>query len=550
MKKVFLISTIALFLLSGVNTQAQNLRDLKDKGSKVVKDREKSKGKSKQKKQTEKTPEKAVVSKASTTNAAEIRAFVDARAEISRSWPFDVHANSISEYHIAAIEKLNMSDFEEKLNEYKKKKPTLFQHYGHGQVPSNMTKGQGSRPWDSNSDEHWANDYITKYYIWKDKIAEQTQGFVEVISKHMSDAEGAMDKFKLEKASDAVRVALAIQSINPGNSQIESMVAKSKQVQDKCFEQVQHLLTGDMHKTNIKKLVAFNAPQTIGKENSSQIIKEITPGKPFYLIGYFTDQLVNLDCKGHISGIPYTKAPLLEWKQVGAEHIYGRMQLYWNEGMVSKLQEQSYFMFEMFPDPNKVDFKSHIEYIPIMNFVKWLTLQKPGVYEFYFKFSNGAATNVMAENNYKIQLTKENIAELNKYYDQLEEKRIKAVTFNQGGGCTDVKSSIGNSGELKKYGEPVKITVKETGPVYKPWPNEHMVDYFVGYGYGAFKRPDGKNEIILLNFRRTPTENNFSFFGANLMNHYEIEGSSPIKFPVLNLGYEISAEGINKCTMW
>lgn len=550
MKKLILLSTIALFLFSALSIQSQNLRDLKDKGSKVVKEKTKGKGKDQHTPQTDSKSGQVSVGKASVSNAAEVRAFVTDRAQISRSWPYDVHANSIDIVHIERIENLNMQEFEEKLNEYKKSSPALFQVHGHGQVPSGMSKGQGNRPWDSDSDEFWANDYIHKYYLWKDKIAQQTDGFIEVINKYNSDAETAMDRFKLEKGYNAVRVALAIQSINPGNSQIESMVAKSRQVQDKCFEQVKHLLTGDMHKSNIKKLVAFNAPQTIGKENANQIINEIVPGKPFYLVGYFTDQLINLDCKGHISGIPYTKAPLLEWKQVGAEHIYGRMQLYWNEGMVSKLQEQSYFMFEMFPDPQKVNFNSHVEYIPIMNFVKWLTLQNPGTYEFYFKFSNGAATNVMAENTFKVRLTKESIAELNKYYDQLEEKRIKAVTFNQGGGCTDVKSSIGNSGELKKYGETVKITVKETGPVYKPWPNEHLVDYYVGYGYGVFKRTDGKHEIILLNFRRAPGEQNFSFFGANQMNHYEVFGSTPITFPVLSLGYEISTEGINKCTMW
>jgi len=84
----------------------------------------------------------------------------------------------------------------------------------------------------------------------------------------------------------------------------------------------------------------------------------------------------------------------------------------------------------------------------------------------------------------------------------------------------------------------------------KPWPNENQVEYFTGAGYGVFKRTDGKYEIIRLDFRKSPGSSQFDFSGANVMSHYEIEGSMTIKSEVLNLGYEISKEGIDKCTIW
>jgi len=186
----------------------------------------------------------------------------------------------------------------------------------------------------------------------------------------------------------------------------------------------------------------------------------------------------------------------------------------------------------------------------VMNFVKWLTYQMPGKYQFYIQFSTGAAVSTLADNTFTINLTQEAISELKIYYNKLSQKKLQAVTFNQSAGCNDKKTTIGKKDDMNKYGELIKLSCKETGKVMQPWLKEHLVEYFTGAGYGVFKQTDGKYEIIKLTFRKAPTEKIFSFYGAEIMSHYEIEGSTAIKSEIMKYGYEITKEGIDKCTIW
>jgi hypothetical protein len=496
----------------------------------------------------------------------ELANYYSDKAAQLKHYPF-VHYNfgqlDWDENSVKAIETFDMPGTLSKMEQDKQKYPKLFKIYPKtlptggmnvmtkNDIPTNADKAGDNEDFPYNDDNaRKINDFYRDYINWKSVSMTKQRDVAQLVNKIISNAESAGTSEKLDKSAFAIRAVNALKTIQPENPMLGDLEKRALQVQDKCFDDVRHVLTGELHKTHFKKLVGFKSMPLIGKENKAEITNEIIPGKPFYLVGYFANQIKELDLKGHILGVPTSKAPVLEWKEVGTDNNYGRMQLYWNQEMMKTVREQSYFVFEMFPDINKVNFKSHVEYIPIMNFVKWLTYQMPGKYQFYIQYSTGAAVSTLADNTFTINLTNESIAELKAYYEKLGQKKLQTVTFNNGCGCTDVKATIGLKDEMKKYGELLKLTVKETGPVMQPWPRDKLVDYYVGYGYGAFKRADGKHEIIMLRFRRAPAEKNFSFNGAEVMGHYEIEGSSPIKAEQLTHGYEITSEGITKCTMW
>jgi len=480
-----------------------------------------------------------------------MRSYYESKTEVCKSWPNTVFSSYDFKPLIPEIKNLDMPNFEKEMESHKAKYKDIFLFYDLGEIPNGMQKAPNTRkPWETDDDRYWINDAAVKYYKWKAKVAEQRQDLAQLANNYINNAETAQQSEKLEKAMLAIEVVQAIKSIQPDNSQISDLEKRAYQVQDKCFDDVRHLMTGEMHKTNFKKIVGFTKQPIVGKEDKTTVSNEISPGKPFYLVAYFSNKISELDLKGHINGIPTSKTPIMEWKQVGTDNNYGRMQMYWNEEMMKTVREQSYFVFDMFPDINTVNYKSHVEYIPVMNFVKWLTYQMPGKYQFYIQFSTGAAVSTLADNTFTINLTQEAISELKIYYNKLSQKKLQAVTFNQSAGCNDKKTTIGKKDDMNKYGELIKLSCKETGKVMQPWLKEHLVEYFTGAGYGVFKQTDGKYEIIKLTFRKAPTEKIFSFYGAEIMSHYEIEGSTAIKSEIMKYGYEITKEGIDKCTIW
>jgi hypothetical protein len=557
--KLYFVSAILAIALAPLSAHAQiDLKKLKDKA------KEKAGG---DKNQNQNQPQGNVNQGAKGgEDFSALAGFYSDKAAQLKHYPF-IHYNfgqlDWDENSVKAIEEFDMPGTLSKMEQDKQKYPKLFKIYPktlptggmnvmtRADIPATADKASDNEDFPYNDDNaRKVNDFYRDYVFWKSVSLSKQRDVAQLVNKIISNAESANTSEKLDKSTFAIRAVAALKSIQPENPQVADLEKRAVQVQDKSFGDVKHILTGDLHKTHFKKLVGFTSKPVIGKEDKSTITNEIIPGKPFYLVGYFANQIKNLDLKGHIKGVPTSKAPVLEWKEVGSDNNYGRMQLYWNEEMMKTLREQSYFVFEMFPDIDKVNFKSHVEYIPIMNFVKWLTYQMPGKYQFHIEYSTGAAVSTLAGNTFTLNLTNQGITELKAYYEKLAQKKLQAVTFNSGAGCTDVKATIGKKDDMKKYGELIKLTVVETGPVMQPWPKDKLVDYYVGYGYGVFKRPDGKYEIILLNFRRAPSEKNFSFYGANTMDHYEIEGTSPIKAETLDLGYEITLEGISKCTMW
>jgi len=567
--KLIVVSSILIFALMPSASVAQiNLKKIKDKVSGNKSNNQSNNQNSNQSNNQNQSNVQGNISsnKKESDNFSELSVFYAEKASLLKQYPF-VHYNfgqlDWDENSIKTIEEFDMPATLSKMEQDKQKYPKLFMIYPKtlptggmnvmtkADIPSIAVKAGENEDFPYQDDDaRKVNQFYQDYMFWKSVSLTKQRDVAQVVNKLIINAETAMTEQKIDKSNLAIRGVIALKSIQPENPMIGDMEKRAKQTLDNSLSSLGDIITGEMHKANYKKMVGFSVKPQIGKESTSTITNEITPGRPFYLVGYLPAKIKDLDLKGHVKGVPVAKTPVLEWKQVGTDNNFGRMQMYWNQNMMNIVKEQSYYIFEMFPDINMVNFKSHVEYIPIMNFVKWLTYQMPGEYQFYFQFSTGGAVSTLADNTFTIKLTNESISELKSYYDKLAQKKLLAVTFNDGAGCTDNKATIGGKDNMKKYGEVIKLTCAQTGQVMKPWPNENQVEYFTGAGYGVFKRTDGKYEIIKLDFRKSPGSSQFDFSGANVMSHYEIEGSITIKSEVLNLGYEISKEGIDKCTIW
>ena len=487
--------------------------------------------------------------------AKQMRDYYESRIEVAKSWPFEVHPNTFQPTMFDYIETLNMPEFEKQMQADKAKYPALFKFHGmESQKPSGMEFGSGGSGQSNDENLKWINLHITKYYEWKDKIVKQQQQLAQVVQKYIVDAEQARDNEKIEKAALAVRAANALKSIQPDNPMVDDLIKTALTVQDKSFDDIKHIFASQVHKENYKKVVGFKAASiTIGKEDKSLMSNEIVAGEPFTIVAYFGNYMKDLGLTSNASGLPLKVAPTMEWQDSPGNdyNIFARQRMFSSKATVEKLHGQSYFVFELFPDPATVKYQSHLEYIPHLNFVKWLTFQMPGEYTYYFKFTGGAVDGGdLATGSFKIKLTREGIDKCKAYYEKLREAKIKAVTFNDEYGCVDSKAKIGSKNNMEKYGELIKLTCAQTGQVMKPWPNDNIVNNYTGQGYGVFKQADGTYEIISVQFSRSPSSSEFDFAGISIMNDYELNGSVNIRAELKKNGYEMTKEGIDKCAKW
>jgi len=550
--KLLLTLVIAIFLVSNLQLKGQTLKELKEKAKKEAQNKMNKNNNSGNSNGNSNTS--IMNSKANHPQGNEADAMYELykyRTGISENWPYSVDAGNFYESYINAIEILDMPNFEQQMANDKSKYPDLFKFHGiESTKPSQMEFGSGGSEQPSEENLKWINIYITKYYQWKDKIRTEQNALNQCVQTKIVDAQQAMAQDKIDKGKLAVRTAKAIKSILPDNPMIDDLIKNAQTTLDKCFTDVKHLLTGKVHQDHYKEIVGFTEKPAIGSENIGKISNEISVGKPFYIVGYFADQIKNLGVTTTYKGVGTTCSPTLICELITDKSIYARQRMYWNTEMIQKVKEQSYFVYNLFPDINSIDFKSHLEYIPTLNIIKWLTYQMPGDYSFNFTFSDGSAGGELASSVFKIKLTKENIAELKEYHSKLMAKKIAAVTFNNENGCTDTKAKIGGKENMAKYGELIKLTCAETGKVMKPWPNDHLVNNYTASGYGVFKKSDGRYEIISVQYSRPPTSSEWTFASISLLNNFELYGNFNINAEIIDYGYEISKEGIEKCSAW
>ncbi len=556
--KLLVFLFISVFLFSTVQVEAQSLKQLREKAKKEAQKKLDAK---KKKNNSNSNSSSTTSSSSSTKSTAKYPEKEDAKAmwpewqkitEASKNWPHEVHKNTFAPTLLEQIEYSN-ANFEKEVANLKAKYPKILVFYGSESGKPDAVEYGGNDDSFPYSQIDWINSAIMKHYIWVEGVKsspEIANKLCQVVQDRIIKAEQAPNAEKIEKATRALRLAKAVKFIiSPDNMMIGDLIKNAEGMLDKSFDDVRHLLTGKMHKVHYKKIVAYSKPQVIGKEVEAELITEITPGKTFFMTMYFADKLYELNSNVGLNGVKVTGPPRLSWKMVSSDGIQQTQQLYWNVAMLDKIKDQTYYTFDLFPKVEEINFESHLEYIPILNTVKWLTYQMPGKYQ--IEFYCGPSYTKTVEGVFDINLTKESIADLKKYYDALKAKKLEAVTFNSEYGCDNSSTAqLGGLEHMKKHGEIIRFTIAQTGQVMKPWPNESQVNNYVGSGWGVFKHSDGRYEIISLGFSRAASSNLWSFTTCNKSDDFDQTGDIQIHPEVIKLGYEILEKNINVCKKW
>ncbi len=407
-------------------------------------------------------------------------------------------------------------------------------------------------------DEEEINESINKILLWKDKMesaqGECARGVSVCIAK--GDQVTHSNDVKMAYYEAAGAMAKSFKSMFPDNPVFDDLVRESNAALDKVMTNFAHLFTGEFHKKNIKKVVGFKSPQIIGKENSADVITEITPGQPFYMIAYFRQTVKELGATKNDPDFGYSVATLPKafFKESTEDKgVSSFIRLYDVGGKDQPAMKQAYVIYDLLPDPDKTNYKSHLQYLPALHFTKWMLSLTPGVHEIIFGLdANGYDDKFAATTRLKINLDSKGKESLKAYYEKLWAKKLSMVVFPDQYGSTDQQNEIPNAIELAKYGKLIKLTCAQTGTVMKPFPNQTQVNNFVGTGHGLFLRDDGKYEIINLGFSRQPSEQKFRWTGLGVgPDDYTLSSTGyQIKPTLISFGYEIPKENISKTGNW
>lgn len=432
--------------------------------------------------------------------------------------------------------------------------PVLFAYYGmeekgrYGDLPYG---GNKAAPWSGKSDEAGTvNMYIREIFEFLEKFKGSDKLFAETVQAAINDAEQAMAKDKVEKATYAYDWFKWVQIAQPQNPFLPDLEREAVKTLNRALASIDHLMTGDMHRKNLRRLVGFARPQQAGKENAADISYRIEAGKPLYLIGYFQTDMKST------GGVPtlIIKHFDEEYKEKKAKRYAENQPKTWLQPMYvpasvkTETEQRGYFEFALFPDMATLNYESHLQYIPHLNFAKWVSALLPGEYELELSF--GLRTT-MAANPFVLVVTPEGKEAARRYYDQLYAKKVDAVTFPMAG-CQNRASSIPNVSDLAKYGKLLKLDYSATGNIMFPWPRDKEVQFNTAAGYGVFEK-DGKTQVIHLEFRKTPSAGQFSFHSiGKIPSDLEMQcpNQATIKPEILDFGYEMRARNVDKCKPW
>lgn len=477
--------------------------------------------------------------------AKEYKAYYKAKYELSaNSWYHPSNANSrFMAERLPTLQKLDYPALKKRMATDKEKFPKMFVKYGYGNSQSSAV----------NSDLYWANDYAMKIVKWEEQVAKEEKFMPGAVQHYITESEKTRGPNKMALAQKAIDLADVLLLIKPQNELLKEYRQEATKTLDKSMTNFREYLTSDFHKTHLRQLIAFGkAPKNVRKNaegrtmfdvDESSIIKTIIPGKPAHLIGFFAAT------NKQAGGIPTLVFNITKEGEKYNKHAKNRQTMYFRTADRGKLKDQAFYMFNLFPKTD-IKYKSHIAYIPHLNFTKFLLRQVPGKYSIEFTWGRN---NPMAKGTFTLDLSIENRKKLKTYYQKLMETKIAAVTIPQSGKCVDQAHMVTNVNHLNKYGKRLKLVL--TGPggkIMHPWPNDHKVKWYTTGGYAVFEKKSGKVEIINLTFKRAPKARLWQWATiGNTGGHLSMgTNNGGIKPEMLTFGYEMKKANVNKCVPW
>lgn len=456
-------------------------------------------------------------------------------------------------------------ELDKKIENDKKRSPETFKFYGNkAEQPEGMEYG-GANNDALPSKLRWTNKSVTNYYKWKVNVKKDQAGtaksilkFVDASKERISANADLNTRIAYEYVLIAKELVAYFENAQGKNSNLSDVAIKVENQRIAIVALVKAKLTGKFHENNLQKVIAFSKKQNFGTEKENEITNELIPGKYSHIVAYAVEPLNRFGAKSSLSTGGRETLPSIFMNFNGGQSgkITVNQKIYCNTDLFNTMKDKFYVDFEWFPDLTTVNYKSHLEYMPILHLGQYLLKLQNGKYKIDLMFGNDIHTDIGSRGEFSILITDEIKTNLKEYLDKLWIKKLQTVTFNSQYGDKDQRNIIFNWEELKKYGYPEKITVERTGKVMKPWPNDKEVESFVGSGWGLFKRDDGKYEVIGLAFVQKPGEQKWKWTSiASDMDYYVLleTGNGDnlrIQPTKLGQGYEILQQNSLKNGVW
>jgi hypothetical protein len=446
-----------------------------------------------------------------------------------------------------------VNGLEQRMAQDKTRTPESFKFYGNkAEMPEGMEYGGLNRDF-LGSRLGAVSKFITKYYWWKSQVkanfypdlVQNVQAYLNESKRYATSQLG----FAWRYANVAFQFANAFSQLQPNN---QEMIKKKQEAQNQIEAiktALRPKLSGKFHEENFEQVVAFKQKQTLGQENKADIIQEIIPGQPTYLIGYAVDPLTALGAKDVLSTGNRPRLPKFHIEDMEVS-IYP----YCNEPIFNKMKGAYYIELELFPDLTKTNYASHLNYMPTLHLTEFLLTQPVGTYQVELRFGEDNGS-IGPKTKFTIKITEDSKKDLQTYRDQLWAKKLATVNFNTQYGAGDDRNMVSNWQDLSRHGKLVKLSVSQTGTVMRPWPNENQIESYVGSGWILVERTDGKYEVIGYSYIKKPGEQKWRVTAvASDMDYYTLSIPAQLGYKLeakrLELGYEIPKENIAKGGIW
>ena len=469
-------------------------------------------------------------------------------AKLAEGFPYDITPRSIAECRDAL--ELDLAAVEARIAEDAVRYPAVFAYYGREDRARYGSFRYGGPKRAQIADPHLKRlhqFHLPKIYELKTRLAGKDQALAGAVDVAMQKVQSVDDALAAQRLAEALRRSF------PANPHLGARLEAAKGLVAQRLQAFAPLMKGPFHRAHLRELVAFSARQSLGEERAGQVVQELTPGQPLYLIGYLSESVKDLGFKRRDPKLGYetTRLPDLKFELAGSKGQPYRLPVY-SKLRGPGLAKVGAVVIDLLPDPSTT-YPTHLAYLPALHFTRWLLRLEPGDYTLRMSATPGYQvdpTQKGAHGELRLRVSAESRAALQRYYDALWAKKLSTVVYPDDYGARDRKSEIPNANQLAKYGRLLKLTCAQTNKVMKPFPNQNQVANYVGMGYGLFER-EGRYVVIPLGFSRKPEEPTLRWTVLRgRPDDYALRGPDEILPTLLEHGYEIPKANLDKTGTW
>ena len=325
--------------------------------------------------------------------------------------------------------------------------------------------------------------------------------------------------------------------VNP-TAETKAAHKKAAETYNKAIDAAPYV-KGEYYKNNLGKAALFTEEFAIGSASKDKESQIMSPNKGKFLVGYFPNPLN--------SGQRYVG---MKWRKKDGI-TYSQKLFVWKKEEETFLKNNGAIGFNIFPNPEKLEYKSGYQYDVHLNILKFLLSLPNGTNELEVGFTRDKMANTNAEvgyNDFIFEMNEATRSELQTLFDKLLQKRIEVtVPFF----CRDDRKMISNPEGFEKYGKLLKFNHTGTPGEVKDskWP--HPVIGYASNGWATIERLDGSIEIIPIGLFKKVGTTIWRFTAIDqIPSLFEMNGSESLFSGRGEFGYLMKKENVSKCHDW